>query len=116
MKTIILLITLICGCIVSTYSQMNQKRKRGVTADSLSSFHYDIKPALGYKKMIKPNGFRDDKIVERFLSTDSQWASRTQAKAFVQDSMPCYKPEGVFSIRIIKPDTTTGYTMLIKRY
>lgn len=116
MKTTILAISLICGCIVSSYSQMNQKRKNGMTADNPLRSHYEIKPALRYNKAIKPNHLRDDKIAELFLPNDSQWTSRIQGKAFVQGSMPCYEPVGIFAMRIINPDTTSRYTMLVKKY
>jgi hypothetical protein len=29
--------------------------------------------------------------------------------------MPCWKPKGLFEMRIFKPDTSFKYTMLIKR-
>src|SRR6478609_5801790 len=99
MKVTILIIILTCGCIASTYSQINKNRKQDMTADSLSKFHFDVDSALDYKKMIKPNHFRDEKILEPFLSNDSQWISRVPAKTVVQHNMPCYKPKGVFSMR-----------------
>ena len=116
MKTTILVSTLICGCITFTYSQINEKRKQSIIADKLSSFHFGIKPVPDFKKMTGPNSFAPGKKVERFSTSDNEWTSRTTGNAFVPDSMPCYKPEGVFSMKIVKPDTSSRYTMLIERY
>jgi len=116
MKTTILVITFTCACFVFAYSQINQNRKKDVTPDNLSNFHYDHKPVPAYKKMIKPEGFQDDKIDERFLPHDSPWTSKTPGNTFVPESMPVYKPEGEFSIKVIKPDTTRKYTMPVKKY
>ena len=114
MKTTVLIIALISGCITSVYSQINQKSRERV--DSLSSFRYDIKPALGFKKLTMPGDFRDDKLVEPFLSDNSSLSSSTTEATVAPAKMPCYKPEGVFSMRVIKPDSTMRYSMLVKRY
>jgi hypothetical protein len=116
MKTTILAIILTCGCIIPSYSQINQKRKSERTTNYLSSFHYDLTPAPDYKKLPKPTGLWDDKTTEGFLSNNNQYTERTHEQAFVRDRMPCYKPAGVFSMRINKPDSTITYTMLIKKY
>lgn len=87
-----------------------------MTANSPSNFHYKTDSPLIFEKGIKANGFNNHKIVELFLPNDNKWASRMPAKTFVQDNMPVYEPQGVFSMRIIKPDTTTKHTLLIKRY
>ncbi len=87
-----------------------------MTANSPSNFHYKTDSPLTVEKGIKPNGFNNRKIFEPFLSNGNKWASRVPAKTFVQDNMPIYEPQGEFSMRIIKPDTTTKHTMLIKRY
>ncbi|HMG91035.1 MAG TPA: hypothetical protein VK589_13310 [Chryseolinea sp.] len=124
MKTTLLLIIFTCGCNVFAYSQINQKRKKDVAPDnlsnfnpdSLSSFNYDPKPVPAYKKMIKPEGFQDDAIDERFMPNDGHWTGKTQRDAFEQESMPVYKPEGEFSIKVIKPDTTRKYSMPVKKY
>src|SRR5690606_14639667 len=104
-----------CGCIGSAYSQIILNHKRDMTADSLSKFHHKMNRSIGYEMMLKGNAFNDHKIVAPFLSNDNNLTS-IPAKTFVQDNMPCYEPEGIFSMRIIKPDTTTTYTMLVKRH
>jgi len=116
MKTTILVITLICVCITLTYSQTNQKRIQCITADKFSSFHFCIKPVPEFKKMIGPNSFVGGKKVERFSASDNEWTSWTTGNVYIPDRMPCYKPEGVFSMKIVKPDSTSRYTMLIERY
>ena len=113
MKATIIAITLICGCIISSYSQINQNHKRDVAADSLSKLQYNINPALRNKKTMNPSGFPYDKITEPFMLNENQWSSMPQ-NTLAQGSMPCYKPEGIFPMPVIKPDTTTRYTMLIK--
>lgn len=90
--------------------------QRDTTVNSLLRHHYDIKPSLDYKKLNEVKSLLDDKTVDGFLSLDSHHTSREQEKAFVTDHMPCYKPEGLFSMRIIKPDSTMKHTMLVKKY
>lgn len=116
MRTTVIAIILICGFVASAYSQINQNHKRHITANSPSKFHYKTESPLTVEKRIKPNGFNDHKIVEPFLSNDNKWASRMPAKISVLYNMPVYEPQGEFSMRIIKPDTTTKHTMLIKRF
>ena len=113
MKTTFIVITLICGCIASTYSQINQNHKRDLTADSLSKFHYENDRPIGFEMLFKGNSFKDHKI--GFLSYNNNLTSIPE-KTYVQDNMPCYEPDGIFSMRIIKPDTTITYKMLVKRY
>lgn len=114
MKTTVLVIILTCGCIVSTYSQLNQNRKRDVTADNLPRFPYNIKPDIGPEEVMKQNGFQGNNEAVQFFLNNRHVTSRTEVSASVRESMPCYKPEGNFSGIIITPDTTTRYTILIK--
>ncbi len=116
MRTTVIAIILTCGFVTSAYSQINQNNKRHITANSPSRFQNKTESPLTFEKRIKPNGFNDHKIVEPFPSNDNKWASRMPAKISVQDHMPVYEPQGEFSMKIIKPDTTTKHTMLIKRY
>ncbi len=112
MKATILAITFTCGCITSTYPQMYQNHKREVTADSLSKFRYDINPILSNKKLI-PNHLPNEKMTAPFMLNESHGISMP-TNALAQSNMPCYKPEGLFLMPVIKPDSTTRYTMLIK--
>jgi hypothetical protein len=112
MKITILSIALICGCLTSTYSQINQNHKRDTTVDK----SYDIKPNLGDKSMNQFHNLWSPKTADDFLSNNSLNISRGLEKEFMFDNMPCYKPEGLFSMRIRIPDPTLIYTMLIRKY
>lgn len=112
MKTLILLITLTCGCITATFAQINQKHKRDMTADKLT-MSYKMDQFLGYNDLNRPHHIYEEKVLGSLLPYSNKLKS-SPAKTSVLSNMPCHKPLGVFSMRIVKPDTTTLYTMLIK--
>jgi hypothetical protein len=110
MKTTILLAFLTCGCFVSSYSQINHNDKRDTTWNDVPSFKYDIKPNLGNKNLITPHGSWNDMTFQKFGLTGDDQISKWD------DRMPCYKPVGEFAIKIVKPDSTTHFTMLNKKF
>jgi hypothetical protein len=97
----------------SAYSQLNQKNHQWLNIPSHS--HYHIKSTLVNEKFIRP----DDSLDMGFKPSlpDNKSAATIAAPGeWTNDNMPFYKPEGIFSMQIIKPDTTTQYTMLVKRF
>ena len=116
MKTTIILIFLTCGCFVSLYSQINHNHKSDTTWNDVSIFKYDIKPSLGNENRNTLNGSLNNMTFHKFGPTERNQTSKWNAKILSPDSMPCYKPEGEFAMKIVTPDSTTTYTMLIKKY
>lgn len=109
MKTTFLIITLTCGCLTVSYSQMNQRHKTDSASNDLPIFKF--KPTPGYT-LGKPDG---QKRYDPAL-TDERLVPKEQYEAVSEERMPCYKPEGAFSMRIVKPDSAMTYTLLVKKF
>lgn len=109
MKTTLLIISLVCGCFTSGYSQINQRHKKDPASSDLPAFRF--KPSPGYA-LAPP----DDQKVNDPALTGDRLVRRVESKNLSEERMPCYKPEGAFSMRIVKPDSTVHYTLLVRKF
>lgn len=109
MRTTLLIITLTCGCFAAAHSQINQRHKKDTASSDLPAFRF--KPSTGYT-LAPPN---DQKVNDPAL-TDDRLVRKGESENLSEERMPCYKPEGAFSMRIVKPDSAMTYTLLVKKF
>lgn len=113
MKTAILVVTLTCACFSSALAQANQNLRMKKPADNRANFPYRIQPEFRFNDEFNANGFRQP-------ATDNLYVLKQrpgfQSGNKFEQRMPCYKPEGIFSMRVVPPDNTTNYTMLIEKF
>jgi hypothetical protein len=114
MKTT-LLFALVFGVIISSYSQINRNRKTEATAEQFSvNGNKKSAPFDKYKFVDKfPGSFKDAGWSYDFLSP-LQPLGKSNEEIYFGWTMPCFIPEGMFSMRVYKPDSSMKYTMLLK--
>jgi hypothetical protein len=121
MKKFILTTGLICGFMISAFSQLNGKLKIDTTFRQLSVYDYQKPFNIGMTKDYKNQlfGSPDNNLLFRqfsnkrlTLSQDPFWKI---AKTQSYDNMPCVKPQGFFPMRVYKPDSTVKYSMRIEK-
>ena len=106
MKPTILLFALIFACAIPTYSQMNRHRKTDATTEQFSVNPNKKNDVFGnYKFVDKFGGSLNDTVHDSFTMLPILPApSKYTNEIYSGNDMPCLKPEGIFSIRIYKPD------------
>jgi hypothetical protein len=116
MKTT-LVFALLFGCVIPTYSQINNKHRT------------DPKPGQFPKSQFKNDYLESFNFADKFTGPWNDLAladvpplpsspelSKTRNGQYSGDHMPCFKPEGIFSAKILRPDSTMKYTMPVKKY
>ena len=116
MKITVIVILLVCGCATSTYSQINQRHKRNLIAKGIAGFNFKTDSLFTDGGMINTNDFSKHNMIGLFSSNDIRWTTGRAATKSDSYHMPCYKPDGVYSMRVLNPDTTTTYTILSRRF
>lgn len=116
MKIAVILIILACGCANSAYSQINQSHKRNLTSNRLFRFGFRTDSSFTYGGMIMRNDFYKHNTIKLFSSDDTRQTSMRAGTNSDPYHMPCYKPDGVYPMTVFKPDTTTTYTILLRRF
>jgi len=118
MKTAILLFALVFGWVIPTYSQMNRHRKTDARAEQFSAKQNKENDRFGkYKFDDKFPGSWSDRVGDSYsMSSVGPARSKNTEEVYSGDNMPCFKPEGMFSMRVYKPDSTVEYTMLVKKF
>lgn len=108
MKTIMLVVALLPGCFLSVYSQLNPDRKPGAANryDNFDHHKFD-------------HDFSCPTITLQSESPIPLPAIKTPLtivpELFSGDNMPCFVPEGNFTMKVVGPDHAMGYSMLIKK-
>lgn len=118
MKKAVLLFALTLGCIGPAYSQMNRNSKTNKVHPNVSFYpnkqnnnHGNYKFSDGLSLSLKDDVWSSPDrptIGTRSLSKPDITAS--------ESNMPCFKPQGTFSMRIYKPDPNVLYTILLKKF
>jgi hypothetical protein len=117
MKTAILY-ALIFGCIIPTYSQINRHRKTDTSTEQFSGKQNKKNNDFGdYKFDDKFNDSWNDRSLDNFtMPRAGRMPGKISEEIYSGDNMPCVKPEGTFSMKAYKPDSTVEYTMLVKKF
>jgi len=116
MKTTILF-ALIFGFIIPTYSQINLHRKADANTEQFLGKQNKKNDDFGdYKFADKFNDSRSDRGLDNFtMPRVGHVPDKISEEIYSGDNMPCFKPEGIFSMKVYEPDSTVGYTMLVKK-
>jgi hypothetical protein len=123
MRKILLLIVLIIGYYLPTFSQVNSRLNFDSTfknfsfSNSTKTFrHID---SIDFKEFLN-NPANDKDFLFPKLTDKNMTFGRDSIGIFEPqksfDNMPCLKPQGFFPMPIVKPDSTVRYTLLIKKY
>ena len=119
MKTASLLFALIAGCAVPSLAQVNRNHKMD-TGATIPPFSYPNER----KKQFRAYNFTD-KYGRSF--NDKPWSSyplltremallENAESSYSADHMPCFKPTGIYFMRIYEPDSTVNFTILHKKF
>nr|WP_321451573.1 hypothetical protein [uncultured Carboxylicivirga sp.] len=109
MKTVILTVFL-CGFVVLLQAQSSTSVPQ---KDSISIFNNDIKRPAGLDSKIEYKA-DDTNVFEKYHNCKNKKSSKLQAEKAQVLEMPCYYPDGSFSMPVCKPDSTVTYSLLIK--
>lgn len=118
MKTAILSFTLILGCIIPTYAQMNRNSKANKVYPTVSFYPNKQKDNLGDYKFSEglSLSLKEEVWSSPDIPTIGTLPGSSLKKTASAYNMPCFKPQGTFSMRIYKPDPNVLYTILLKKF
>ena len=97
---------------------MSHKRQAHTAIAAFSFYPNEKFDYLGnYKFADKFNGSLNDGVLDSLaISTIKLELNKNTEKTYSVDNMPCVRPEGLFSMRVFKPDSTVTYTILVENH
>jgi len=123
MKTTVLYLALTFGCIIPTFSQLNRNRKAVAPKEQFQfypnkegSYWSDDRRTNKFGGSVDVMGSLDDQAWDRSIFSTTGKTIVGAEEAYLSDRMPCFKPEGIFSMKVYEPDSSSTYTMLLKKY
>ena len=123
MSKILLFAILIIGYHLPTFSQPKSQLQIDST---VTKFGFNNSPktlrhadSIDFKQFLNNTPIHkyqlDPKLAEKGVHFGQLYNAQIQTSHSC-DNMPIFHPQGSFTMRIYKPDSTVNYTMLIKKY
>ena len=118
MKKKIILPVLFSLVVTVAFSQVNKHEKFELSPKAFSQYKFSI-PVIPIDTSYYKNQYNiplNDESFSPFKYSEgaSQNGNDSDSNQRYIDNMPCLRPEGLLTMKILRPDTASNYTMLIK--
>ncbi|NOU19275.1 MAG: hypothetical protein HOO91_17090 [Bacteroidales bacterium] len=118
MKKLMIITAFLSLLITPTFSQIGGKFKLDTTLKSIYRNPYTLEKSRNFNNFLNcplksDNLFTPNLQKRKFISTQNPLTRTDKPKS--HGEMPCVVPEGYFPMRILSPDSSKRYSLLIKQ-
>jgi hypothetical protein len=116
MKKLISIFALLCLLISPTFSQIGIQFKFDVVKKSFYKMPFSWDVSNDYKSLSNYSKSESKQFIPNFIIKDlSTNKNKPSSNILIHNEMPCLIPDGSFSMKIMTPDSSKRYSLLIKK-
>lgn len=116
MKMLILTLALFSLLISPTFSQIGLQFKFDVVKKSSSKLPFSWDVSNNYKSLSNYSKSESKQFIPNFMMKNlSTKQIKSRGNILIHNEMPCLIPDGSFGMKIMTPDSSKRYSLLIKK-